>query len=142
MVTATRTVAPLGISLKSLVNGFVLTKQTEGKSPRTVEFYSENLKRFLWYAQNQDWPDDAIVILDDMLEQYFDKNPKILADLFSQVRVVIAEFGESIGQFAATAAEYSAIGVVGIRDAADVLETGMHLRIEATENQCDIFFID
>jgi site-specific recombinase XerD len=58
MVTATRTVAPLGTSLKSLVNGFVLTKQTEGKSPRTVEFYSENLKRFLWYASTQDWTDD------------------------------------------------------------------------------------
>jgi site-specific recombinase XerD len=56
MVIATRTVAPLGTSLKSLVNGFVLTKQTEGKSPRTVEFYSENLKRFLWYGSRQEWP--------------------------------------------------------------------------------------
>jgi site-specific recombinase XerD len=35
-----------------------LTKQTEGKSPRTVEFYLENLKRFLWYAQQKQWPDD------------------------------------------------------------------------------------
>ena len=49
MATATRIVAPLGTSLKPLVSGFILTKQTEGKSPRTVEFYSENLKRFLWY---------------------------------------------------------------------------------------------
>jgi site-specific recombinase XerD len=47
-----------GRSLKSLVNGFVLTKQTEGKSHRTVEFYSENLKRFLWYASRQWWSDD------------------------------------------------------------------------------------
>ncbi|TFG34879.1 hypothetical protein EU527_00825 [Candidatus Thorarchaeota archaeon] len=91
---------------------------------------------------DQEWPSDAIVILDDDLESYFNENPKVLADLFSQVRVVIAEFGESIGQFATIATENSAIGVVGIRDAADVLETGMHLRIEATENQCDIFFID
>jgi len=90
----------------------------------------------------QEWPDDAIVVLDDMLEDFFNENPKVLADIFNQVRVVIAEFGESIGQFATTATEYSAIGVVGIKDAADVLETGMHLRIEATENQCDIFFID
>jgi hypothetical protein len=59
MVTATRTVAPPGTSLKSLVNGFVLTKQTEGKSPRTAGFYSENLRRFLWYASKQDWSDDT-----------------------------------------------------------------------------------
>jgi site-specific recombinase XerD len=58
MVISTRPTAPPGTSLKSLINGFVLTKQTEGKSPRTVEFYSENLKRFLWYAQRQEWPDD------------------------------------------------------------------------------------
>src|SRR4030067_2945017 len=58
MVTAIRLVALSGTSLRSLVRGFVLTKQTEGKSPRTVEFYSENLKRFLWYAHQQEWSDD------------------------------------------------------------------------------------
>ena len=58
MVIGTRLGAPPGTSLRSLVNGFVLTKQTEGKSPRTVEFYSENLRRFLWYASKQDWSDD------------------------------------------------------------------------------------
>jgi site-specific recombinase XerD len=62
MVTATRTVAPPGTSIRSLVNGFVLTKQTEGKSPRTVEFYRENLKRFLWYVERQSWPDDIRMI--------------------------------------------------------------------------------
>src|SRR4030043_667920 len=51
-----------GRSLKSLVNGFVLTKQTEGKSPRTVEFSSENLKRFLWYASRQGWSDDIRMV--------------------------------------------------------------------------------
>ena len=49
---------PLGTSLKSLIKGFVLTKQTEDKSPRTVEYYQENLKRFLWYAEKKNWPDD------------------------------------------------------------------------------------
>ena len=49
---------PLGTSLKSLVKGFVLTKQTEDKSPRTVDYYQENLKRFLWYAEKEKWPDD------------------------------------------------------------------------------------
>jgi site-specific recombinase XerD len=58
MVIALRPAILLGTSLRSLVDGFVLTKQTEGKSPRTVEFYSENLKRFLWYVNSQDWPAD------------------------------------------------------------------------------------
>ena len=62
MVAAIRQVARPGTSLKSLINGFVLTKQTEGKSPRTVEFYSENLKRFVWYASRQGWSDDIRMV--------------------------------------------------------------------------------
>jgi site-specific recombinase XerD len=62
METATRPTAPQGTSLKSLINGFVLTKQTEGKSPRTVEFYAQNLNRFLWYAQQKEWSDDIRTI--------------------------------------------------------------------------------
>ena len=62
--------SPLGTSLKSLVNGFVLTKQTEGKSPRTVEFYSENLKRFLWYASRQGWPDDIRMITEWHIREF------------------------------------------------------------------------
>jgi secreted protein with Ig-like and vWFA domain len=58
MVVAIGQEVEAGRSLKSLVNGFVLTKQTEGKSHRTVEFYSENLRRFLWYASRQGWSDD------------------------------------------------------------------------------------
>jgi len=70
MVTVTRTVAPVGTSLKSLVNGFVLTKQTEVKNPRTVEFYSENLKRFLWYASKQDWPDDIRMLTEWHIREF------------------------------------------------------------------------
>ena len=58
MVILMRPGAPPGTSLKSLVGGFVLTKQTEGRSPRTVEYYQENLKRFLWYASKQGWSED------------------------------------------------------------------------------------
>ena len=58
MVISTRPTAPSGTSLKSLIRGFVLTKQTDGKSPRTVEFYGENLKRFLWYSTQKQWSDD------------------------------------------------------------------------------------
>ena len=90
----------------------------------------------------QDWDEDTIVVLEDDLETFFNENPEVLADLFSQVRVVIAEFGESIGQFAATATEHAAMGIVGVRDATHVLENGMHIRVEAKENQADIYFID
>lgn len=62
MITSLRPIASPGTSLKALVKGFVLTKQTEGKSPRTVEFYGENLKRFLWYANKSEWPDDVRLI--------------------------------------------------------------------------------
>jgi len=91
---------------------------------------------------NREWAADDIAILRDDLEPYFEENPKALADLFSNVRVVIAEFGESLGYFATVATENTAIGVVGVKDATYVLEDGMHIRLEATENQCDIFFID
>jgi len=53
MVIALRPEAKPGTSLRSLVQGFVLTKQTEGKSRRTVEYYSKNLKRVLWYADRE-----------------------------------------------------------------------------------------
>jgi hypothetical protein len=58
MVISLRQVSRPGTSLKSLINGFILTKQTEGKSPRTIEFYAQNLKRFIWYANKQQWSDD------------------------------------------------------------------------------------
>lgn len=58
MVVALRLEVPPETSLRSLVKGFVLTKQTEGKSPRTVEYYRENLRRFIWYADKQGWSDD------------------------------------------------------------------------------------
>jgi site-specific recombinase XerD len=59
-----------GTSLKLLVDGFVLTKQTEGKSPRTVEFYSENLKRFLWYAKNKEWPNDIRMLTEWHIREF------------------------------------------------------------------------
>ena len=91
---------------------------------------------------NREWAADDIVVLELSLEPFFNQNPKALADLFNVVRAVIAEFGESVGQFASVAIEYTAIGIVGVKDATHVLEDGMHLRLEATENQCDIYFID
>ncbi len=59
-----------GTSLKSLVTGFVLTKQTEGKSPRTVEYYGDNLRRFLWYADQQGWSDDIRLLTQWQIKQF------------------------------------------------------------------------
>jgi len=62
MVVTIRKRQSLGTSLRSLVRGFILTRQTEGKSTRTVEYYRDNLRRFLWYAEQRGWPDDARLI--------------------------------------------------------------------------------
>ena len=70
MVTVLRPETAPGTSLRSLVSGFVLTKQTEGKSPRTVEFYSENLNRFLWYASKQNWPDDIRMLTEWQIREF------------------------------------------------------------------------
>jgi len=58
------------MSLKSLVKGFVLIKQTEGKSPRTVEYYQENLRRFLWYAERQGWSDDIRFLTEWQIREF------------------------------------------------------------------------
>lgn len=52
--------------------GFVLIKQTEGKSPRTVEYYRENLKRFLWYAEKQGWSDDIRLLTEWHIRVFLD----------------------------------------------------------------------
>ena len=70
MVIGIKLEAPSGTSLKSLVNGFVLTKQTEGKSPRTVEYYHDNLKRFLWYAERQGWSDDTRLLTEWQIREF------------------------------------------------------------------------
>jgi site-specific recombinase XerD len=51
-----------GTSLSSLVKGYVLTHQTEGSSPHTVEYFRGTLNRFLWYTSQAGWPDDARVL--------------------------------------------------------------------------------
>jgi len=58
MVASTKLEAPLGISLRSLVRGFVLTELIEVKSPRIVEYYQDNLRRLIWYAEKEGFSDD------------------------------------------------------------------------------------
>ena len=52
------------------MKGFVLTKRTEGKSRRTAEYYEENLRRFLWYADRQSWPDDIRVLTEWQIRDF------------------------------------------------------------------------
>jgi site-specific recombinase XerD len=70
MTALTKLDAPLGTSLKSLTRGFVLTKQTEGKSPRTVEYYRDNLRRSLWFAEKQSWPDDIRLLTEWQIREF------------------------------------------------------------------------
>ena len=45
-------------SLESLVKGYVLNCRCEGKSQVTVDTYEQILKRFLWFSQSNDYPDE------------------------------------------------------------------------------------
>jgi hypothetical protein len=54
--------APSGTSLKSLVRGYLLTHQTEGRSPYTVAYYKGISSRFLWYVEQQGWADGARIL--------------------------------------------------------------------------------
>jgi len=58
------------VSLKSLVAGFVLTKRTEGKSPKTVQYYQDNPRRFLWYAGRQGWSDDVRFLTEWQIREF------------------------------------------------------------------------
>ncbi len=62
MVVYTRSQVPVSTSIQSLTKGFILTQQTDCKSPRTIEYYESNLRRFLWYADQQEWLDDVRLI--------------------------------------------------------------------------------
>jgi site-specific recombinase XerD len=70
MAASMKMEVPPGVSLKSLVAGFVLTKRTEGKSPRTVEYYQDNLRRFLWYAGRQGWSDDVRFLTEWQIREF------------------------------------------------------------------------
>lgn len=91
---------------------------------------------------DREWTTDSIPVLHHDLEDYFNKDPAAMDGLFDKVSAVLAEFGESISQFAAHATQHGIIAIVKLIDATYVLEDDMHIRVEAAENQGDIFFID
>jgi len=61
MIVSVKEQAP-GLSLDSLIKGFVLTQRTDGRSQRTVEYYEGNLTRFLWYVEKEGWTNEARLI--------------------------------------------------------------------------------
>ncbi|MFW9786397.1 MAG: PEP-utilizing enzyme [Candidatus Thorarchaeota archaeon] len=90
----------------------------------------------------RDWASDTIPVLHRDLEDFLAENTAAMDRLFTGVSAIIAEFGESISQFAAHATQHGIIAVVKVADATYVLEDNMHIRIKAVENQGDVFFID
>ncbi len=46
------------LPLSALVQGFIFALQVDGREPSTVDYYQGNLRRFLWYASEHNWPDD------------------------------------------------------------------------------------
>jgi len=59
-----------GTSLSSLVKGYLLTHRSEGSSPHTVAYYKGILRRFLWYAQQENWPDDARILTQWQIREF------------------------------------------------------------------------
>ncbi len=70
MVVSIRSQAPVSTSINSLVKGFVLTQRTDSKSPRTIEYYESNLRRFLWYAEQQEWLEDVRLITEWHIREF------------------------------------------------------------------------
>ncbi len=92
---------------------------------------------------NQKWDrNDTILVLSKDLENYLATDPRQQERLFRSVQAIVAEFGESIGEFASAAQDNDVICIVKTQQATRVVENGMHLRIVTYENIGDIFFID
>ncbi|RDE11444.1 MAG: hypothetical protein C4K47_09970 [Candidatus Thorarchaeota archaeon] len=87
------------------------------------------------------WASDEIPVLGMNLEKHLKTNARELNSLFTKVSAVLAEFGESIGEFASVAYAQQAIGIIKVQDASHVLETDMHIRLHASENLGEVFFI-
>jgi len=50
------------LELGNLIQGFKLSCQTEGKSPKTVEWYTTFLQKFLAFLELRNYPTDATQI--------------------------------------------------------------------------------
>ena len=48
----------------------MLTQRTDCNSPQTVKYYEGILNRFIWYANTEDWPEDAHSITEWHIRQF------------------------------------------------------------------------
>ena len=60
----------MSTTIKQAINGFLLSCKVEGKSYGTIEYYSDKLKGFLWYATTYHWPDNIKAITTDHLREF------------------------------------------------------------------------
>lgn len=61
-----------GLSLSSVVQGFLFTLSAEGKAKATIHYYKGNFKRFLWFANDRKWPDDIRLIDTWKIREFLD----------------------------------------------------------------------
>jgi len=57
-------------NLQSLIKGYILNCRCEGKSPKTLSFYQDNLNRFLWYCFQNNFPINPSHITTDQIRQF------------------------------------------------------------------------
>lgn len=88
------------------------------------------------------WKSDEIAVLATDLSAHFRNCPGDVDDLLSQIGAVLAEFGSPISEFAACGYARGAITVVKVKDASEVLEDGMEIRVVAKENLAEVFFLE
>ncbi|MHA1247700.1 MAG: hypothetical protein ACTSPE_10265 [Candidatus Thorarchaeota archaeon] len=90
----------------------------------------------------REWAPDEIPVIKKDMEEYFKECPGAIDELFSQVSAVISEAGESVGECAAIAFIREVLCLVKVRDACFVLENDMRIRITASENVGEVFFVE
>jgi hypothetical protein len=56
--------------LKDLVRRYALNCRCEGKSPQTLAIYQIVLKDFVWYCQENNFPDDARRLRPEHVRQF------------------------------------------------------------------------
>ena len=59
------------LNLENLIEGFKLSCQTEGKSPKTIEWYTTFLRRFLSFLQIRSLPTDADHVHKDHIKAFY-----------------------------------------------------------------------
>jgi len=58
------------ITIKQVIDSFLLTCKVEGKSYGTIGSHADKLKGFLWYATNYDWPNNIQLITTNHLREF------------------------------------------------------------------------